>query len=343
MVQNRWVRTEVIVNIAVLMLGSSSVRAADASEDSGEAVPGGDTRLTRTELRWCTFEALRLEGASAEIRSYEAWEVDGSNADLADYNRLCSNKPYRLRDMATVESELSVDKRRTLRQAGIYRVRRARAERNARRMFVKADAADIRSEPSNAGREIGRVQRWGELIATGRKSGQWHEIEWITPSLPTVLQFGWVLGGFVEQGSGANARFEYCEAHAGQRARHNEIVRGKTEATIRNSLSIRNGTGKDAYIKMINIRGAVTVGFLADSGKTAKIEGVPPGSYEVLFATGSLFSRGCDSFSRRGAASRFEKRVDYVHSGQGWELTLHSVTDGNVRAQNMSYDDFDRL
>ena len=80
-------------------------------------------------------------------------------------------------------------------------MRRARAEREARRLFVKDKPVTVHTKPDEAGKELGQVPRWGELVATGRTRGRWYEIEWTSPSLETALQSGWVLGGFLERGS----------------------------------------------------------------------------------------------------------------------------------------------
>ena len=340
---SRWNRPLAAACLALGVLAGTAATAANPTVFPGEEVPDADTRLTRGELRWCLYEPIRLDGAGNELQPHERWEVDYHNAAVDRYNRSCSSKANRQRDLTAVERELDASKRQALRQAGVDRVRRARADREGRRMFVKDMSAEVRLEPTQTGKVLDRVPRWGELIATGRTRGQWYEVEWTAPSLETALQFGWVLGGFVERGSGAAARFDYCEVHAGTRAGHNEIVRRRTDNTTLSSLSVTNGTGQDAYVKLVDQSGRLALSFLAAAGRTATISGIPSGSYEVLFATGSLFSRGCDSFSRRGAASQFSERLDYYGSPGGWEITLHGVTDGNIQAHSLNYDDFDRF
>ena len=219
----------------------------------------------------------------------------------------------------------------------------ARAEREERRVFVKDETAKIRTLPGNTGKEIGRVNRWGELITTGRTKGPWYEVEWRTPTIETALKFGWVLGGFVKSGSGKEARFSYCEMHAGRRAQHNEIVRGQTDPGSSRRIEVENGGEKDAYVKLVDQRGEVALAFLVKRERTAALRGVPPGSYEVVFATGSKFSRGCDSFSQRETARKFARRVVYSNRTDGWSLTLHGVSGGGARTNSVSYDDFDRL
>jgi len=316
-----------------LALLAALVSLPATAED--EAVPDASPNLSRAELRWCLFERSRIEGESDELNQYEQWEVDRYNGTVHALNEHCENKRYRERDHRTVESELTPEKRRALKQAGAARLSAARAEREGRRVYVKDRGAVVRTAPRDAAQELRRVPRWGELIATGRTQGRWYEVEWSEPSLGTALRFGWVLGGLLERGSGKKARFEYCERHAGRRAQHNEVVRGETDRTATRALSVQNGTGKDAYIKLIDEQGKATIAFLAAKGRTARVTGITRGSYEFVFATGTRFSRGCDSFSEPASASRFAQRLTFGSDGSGWEVTLHSVADGNAQTPGL--------
>ena len=325
------------VAAATTILAILAVAPAHAS-GSEEAVPDADDNLTLAELRWCVFEPVRLEGDDVETDGVAHWEVDGYNARLRAYREGCSKKTYRVKDRTVVEAELTPEKRQALRQDGIARVRQARLEREKRRVYVKVEAAAIRATPGSGGEELGRVRRWGDLIRTGRIQGPWYEVEWRAPP-----KSGWVLEGLVRSGSGESARFDFCETHAGNRAQHNEVVRGRTEPDRIGTLRVLNDTGQDAYVKLINRRGKVALAFLAGQGKTAALTGISLGSYEVVFATGSKFSRGCDSFSRRGNAGRFAERIDYDADSGGWTLSLHRAKGGSARTNAMSYDDFDGL
>ena len=331
------------VCVALVVLSVIGALSTDPAAAEAETEPGTDRTLSRSELRWCLFENIRIEGERDELNQHEQWEVDRYNGTVHAFNEHCRNKQYRERDHQTVESELTLERRQALKQAGAARLIAARAEREARRVYVKDQAAIVRTAPGEAASELRRVPRWGELIATGRTQGRWYEVEWNEPSLDTALRFGWVLGGLLERGSGTVARFEHCERRAGRRAKHNEVVRGRTDNTVARALSVRNGTGMDAYVKLVNERGEVVITFLAANGLTARVSGIPRGSYELAFATGTRFSRGCDTFSEPASANRFADRLTFGSDGAGWQVTLHSVTDGNAQTRRMSYDDFDKL
>ena len=327
--------------MTAVILGLAAAPAYAAASE--EAVPDADDSLTLAELRWCVFEPIRLEGDSGETHDAAQWEVDGHNARLHAYAERCSKKTYRVKDRTAVDSELTPARRLTLEAEGIARVRQARTERAKRRVYVSAEQATVRASPGSAGQELGRMRRWGDLIRTGRAEGPWYEVEWRAPQPEAAPRSGWVLEGLVQSGSGEKARFDFCEAHAGQRARHNEIVRGRTEPGRFGSIRVQNDTGRDAYVKLVNRQGKVELAFLAGDRRTAELKGIPLGSYEVAFATGAKFSRGCDSFSERGNAGKFANRIDYDADSGGWTLSLHSVSGGKARPNAMNYDAFDSL
>ena len=109
------------------------------------------------------------------------------------------------------------------------------------------------------------------------------------------------------------------------------------------SFTVENGLEDNAYVKLVREQDNAVVSLFVAAKQTASVIGLPTGSYEIVFATGSNFSRGCDSFSQRGTAQRFPNRIDYGHRAVVWTLSLQSVDDGNARADSMSYDEFDKL
>jgi hypothetical protein len=335
----------IIAILSVGMVGASILPAggSEMGAEYEEVIPNEDQQLTPDELRWCIFESARLSGERDEINTQYSWEVDNYNERSTLYQERCYQKNYHGRDKTAVEDELTTGKRAALREHGAARVRDARAEREARRVHVKEQVARVLVAPEHAAAELGRVPRWGDLITTGRVQGPWHEAEWRAPSMERALTLGWVLGGLLEGGSGEEARFRHCETHAHPRAQHNEVVRKDIDLVGPGEITIENGANSDSYLKLIRNFDEKVISVFVEKGKTAVVDGISSGSYEVAFATGSKFSRGCNSFSLRGAAQRFDRQIDYDRRTAGWTLTLYSTSDGNARTSSMSYDDFDRL
>ena len=276
----------------------------------------------------------------------QQWEVDRYNDIVRTYNNSCRNKSYRETDGKIVDSELTPVKREFLHQEGVLRLKAKSRSGSAADVRKRADGYNS-AAPGDGARETKRIPRWGDLITTGKTKGRWYEVKWNDPSLENVLRYGWVLGGLLERGSGELARFEHCENVAGQRAKHNEIVRGreKMDQKSERSLSVKNGTDTDAYIKVIDERNPhqAAITFFIERGRTAELNGLQRGSYKLAFAGGRLFSRGCDTFSRPqpGSAMRFWNDL----TSTGWYQLdgHHTVTGGNAQASGMDYDDFDKL
>ena len=105
-----WTCVHFAVSLVVVILTGTAVIAESHAVSLGERIPDTDNRLTREELRWCTFEPVRLDGASSEIDSYVPWEVDNHNAAIDRYNLLCSTKEYSPQDLTIIEQELDTDK-----------------------------------------------------------------------------------------------------------------------------------------------------------------------------------------------------------------------------------------
>ncbi len=330
---------------AVLLLSLTAVTGGKSVEsaESEELVPDENSHLTQSELRWCFFESERLSGEESELDDRKRWEIDSYNLRITAYNKRCSGKTYYERDEIVVEHELTVHKRRALWEDGTSRVRQARAEREGRRAYVMNEPAIMRAAPDITAKELGRVPRWGELIKTGRVQGRWYEVEWQAPSLERALTTGWVIGGLLQRGSGKEARFEYCEEHKQGRASHGTVVRQEIAPVGTGYVEVENGTRQDSYVKLVRRLDRAVLSLFVEAGKTATFAKIPNGSFEIAFATGSKFSRGCDTFSKPGGASKFAQLLDFDERTAGYALTLHTVSDGNTRVHSMSYDDFDSL
>ena len=317
---------------------------ADSSTAGREVVPDDDERLTQEEHRWCAFEVLRLEGMNSKLNAAQGWEVERHNAEVDTYNRLCSGKKYESQDGSVVQGELTPERQDALRQAGVRRMLAARAEREARRVYVEAAGAKVHSAPGREARQIAFVPRWTDLVTTGRTQEGWSEIEWRTAEREADPARAWVYSALLASGSGRDARSAFCQARAGEEAFHGEVVRGVLPLGGNAPFGFDNGFDVDVYAKLLDEAGQVVVGFLIAAGKSATVENIPPGSYEVVHATGRGYSRGCDSFSQRGSAKRITQRVVFRKDGSGKILRVWSDGDGTpLDSQPMSYDEFESL
>ena len=331
---------------ALAMVGATTFALASTTEvdaEVAEMTPDADEQLTQSELRWCIFESARLDGEIEELDARLVWEVENYNVRSRAYQEHCSDRKYSEADKSAIEEELTPAKSLSLREQGAARVMDARAERENRRVHVKEHVARVLAVPEHAAEELGRVAQWGDLVATGREEGPWREVEWPTAAPGQAPAAGWVLGGLLGRGAGTDGRFAYCEQRAGDRATHNDVLRRDIDLHTISSFTVENGLEDNAYVKLVREQDNAVVSLFVAAKQTASVIGLPTGSYEIVFATGSNFSRGCDSFSQRGTARKFPNRIDYGHRAVVWTLSLQSADDGNARADSMSYDEFDRL
>lgn len=334
-----------MATFGALALGLATIATDEcvSATAAEEVMPDEDDRLTGPELRWCMFESLRLDGQRDALDRRRVWEIEGYGSQSAIYNESCSNRLYDERDRTAVEQEITSDKQMALREQGASRVQQARAEREARRVHVDAEVATVRSAPGKTAEELARVPQWGDLIKTSRVDGPWHEVEWPPTAPGQAPTHGWILGNLVESGPGIEARFSYCEERADGGAQHNDVVRQDIALDGRGWLVVDNGASDDAYIKLIGESDDAVLSVFVAAGQTALVESIPIGSYEIAFATGSHFSRGCDSFSRRFSARKFAEQIEYVRRTAGWTIGLSRAGADHASTSSMNHDEFDRL
>ncbi len=113
----------------ILGLVISSTTCADSSLELEEVIPDTDGQLTQSELRWCIFEPIRLDGENSEIKLSKEGEVENYDTRVEAINKHCWNKRYQPEDETAINGELTFEKRQMLRQAGIARVIDARPSR----------------------------------------------------------------------------------------------------------------------------------------------------------------------------------------------------------------------
>ena len=338
--ERAWPGRTIAAGVALIVLGLS---AAVASATDDEAVPDGDDRLTIEELRWCNFESVRLDGVRHETDRSQQWEVDRANEEIAKYTEACASKWHYEQDMAVIRRELlATGKRSGLFAAGVERAMRAREDRDERRLYVNATEAEIRSEPGG-GQPLASVGRWRELVATGRARGEWLEVEWPDPLSGTGTLSAWVREELIEHGDGETARTEHCLLSAGSPPQNGELIRGGVTHATRHALEVDNGTGADAYVKVVAGKDFVVVAFLVQSYRTAEVEGLPEGSFTVAFGTGSGFSRDQDRFCHKGRAFLFDKTINYSGPGTVWSMTVHNAPGGTATTTEVGYLFFDSL
>jgi hypothetical protein len=111
------------------------------------------------------------------------------------------------------------------------------------------------------------------------------------------------------------------------------------------SLNVFNGTSQDAYIKLIDpLSDELVASFYVQSNSTFTLEEIPDGTYEVIFTSGENWDSNTRSFTMSKSFARFDDPLDFntILLADGgteyrtYELTLHSVENGNAQTSGVS-------
>ena len=116
----------------------------------------------------------------------------------------------------------------------------------------------------------------------------------------------------------------------------------------RGSLRVINGTSRDAYIKLVDTRADESVAsFYVKSNSTFTLEGVPDGSYQVIFTSGEDWDSNTKSFTMNKSFTAFDSTLDFTTIQYAdeirysiHEITLHQVVDGNATTSEVNEQEF---
>lgn len=132
-----------------------------------------------------------------------------------------------------------------------------------------------------------------------------------------------------------------------------EILAGRENlVAMGHDLEIDNGSAGNAIAKVRNAAtDALVVSFYIDRNRTASIEGLPDGTYNIQYATGGALAADCRSFAEMLSVGEFpgdeglygEYVNDYRGEGTMYSrlgYTLYTVAGGNVRPRTISPEEF---
>ena len=316
-----------------------------AVSQPGEELPTvGDEPLSLEQLRWCRNEVIRLQGEATEVNQEQYWEIYAFNENIRRYRTLCSDRATVQEHADSVSIEQTTEVRQGIRNAGARRFAFSRIERSDRRIYVTAKEAKVFDSASQDSSPITLLRQWEEAFRLkGHESNRVH-IEWLDSS-PLTRRTGWINETNFARGNGELIRKDFCRANKGDPLDSNELVRGTPSRDRFMLLQVHNATTKDAYVKLLQSNVNVIASFVVSSDATRTINGLPRGDYEVVFVTGTEFSRGCESFINRGHAGRLKERIIYDEYSFEWAISLQAPNSAGLTSiQNMrEYAEFEAL
>jgi hypothetical protein len=116
------------------------------------------------------------------------------------------------------------------------------------------------------------------------------------------------------------------------------------------ALEINNGSGREAIVKVRYPRQDQTqLSFFVADGSNVTLEGIPDGSYRILFAFGDTLDAACRNFIGEHEAQEFPGITNLATETTSMEIitsflsfTLHAVPSGNIHPKDIPEEIFDR-
>jgi hypothetical protein len=106
-------------------------------------------------------------------------------------------------------------------------------------------------------------------------------------------------------------------------------------------LVIKNGNKREGVVKLR--AGGKRMSIYVGAGKTATIQQIPDGNFEVYFASGVSWDGKRNTFTRNCSFTRFEDKMKFVSGGGQYTqftITLNAVSGGNAPSQEIDPEDF---
>lgn len=158
---------------------------------------------------------------------------------------------------------------------------------------VAVDLLKMRQSPDSNGAVIALLDRFTTIQVLEADAGG----TWVKVVTPTGLS-GWVANRLLFSGPGIEPRRRWCEDQKGDRPESGTVMIRRTSGEHR--LLVHNEISSDAVVKLKTIStNSTLLSFFVPGGATVSIGGIPEGSFRVLFAVGSDYSRGCGVFLSR--------------------------------------------
>ena len=302
----------------------------------------GKEPLSVEELRWCRTEVLLLAGEAKEVDQNEYWEIYDYNQNVQRYRNVCLDRTFSQDASRRVASELTPITKQGIRDAGVRRFAFGRINRNENRIYITSKRTSVFDANHPHAIQIADLRRWDEAFLMGQRESDRVEVEW-SFGLPPVRRTGWIDETSYLPGSGHHAREEHCRAIKGAPLEPEELVRGSPSRDRFMLLQVRNPTPQDAYVKLVRLDKEVVVAFLVNATSNRTINGLPKGEFEVVYATGYEFSRGCDSFVIRGFAGRVSQPIIFDDYSYEWEISLKTPSMDFSARDTRAYAEFEAL
>lgn len=331
---------------------ASSTRQSQSAEVPYETIPNVDSRivLTTSEHIFCLGEEYRLEGMADHIRDLRQlvmyYFYQGAFGDLCPEERI--DVPTIEQVLPSIQSSIpSLKEQGRLRLTGDSTLPRDQEftrymEEQVHFAYVTADVVNVRSAPSVSSDRITQLEGLHEVVAIDEPEGDWQSIVFFKGD---EFHAGYVASRLISIGTEQEAAYAYCEVGEGQRPPSGYVFERADSGE--NSITV-TAADKDTLVR---IKGgdSVVLTFFVRANDAAWIDDIPDGSFQVMFATGTGFSRKCIDFIGDINVSGTDQPVRFrsVQVGSRISYTdmhfdLNVQRQGNFRPRTYSADEFRR-
>lgn len=329
--------------VCIALLSYSIICTNPATAESNQQIPKPGTHpLSLEELRWCRTEVLRLAGEAKEVDQNDYWEIYDYNENVQRYRSLCLDRTSLPEAGRRIASELTPVVKQGMRDAGTRRFAFGRVYRNDNRIFVTSKKTKVFDASRADAPQVADLRQWDEAFLLGGNETNRVEIEWVT-GIPPARKTGWIDQSSYTSGNGGQAREAYCRANRGAPIGPTELLHGALSRDRFMLLQIRNPTPQDAYVKLIRPGEGVVIAFVVKAGFTRTVNGLPMGEFRVAYATGIEFSRGCNSFVKRGFAGHVSQPIIFDEHSYEWEISLRAPSMDLAARDTNAYAEFEAL
>ena len=310
---------------------------------SNQQIPQQNTdALSIEEVRWCKNEVYRLAGEANEVDQNDYWEIHDYNLHVTRYRSLCLDRSSPPNSASRITNELTSVVKQGNREAGVRRFAFSRINRNENRIYVTSMQTRVFESSHPNAIQVGDLRQWEEAFLLGKSRAERVQIEWLMGTQPT-RKTGWIATSSYSRGNGRQVREAYCRANKGTPVGADELLHGTLSRDRFMLLQVRNSTPQDAYVKLLGPDKKVTVSFLVTARSNRTINGLPKGEYEIAFATGSEFSRGCGAFVKRGFSGWVSQPVVFDDHSYEWAISLQTPEREITVHDTRAYAEFDAL
>ncbi len=305
--------------------------------------PAGHSLLAPpASLPWCLKERLRLQGEEKEVNDQVFWEVHDFNQNLQKFKSRCAGRVFRPQQGDENFDAFTPLAQQGIRKAGAVRFAYGRIGRASRQVYIAARTTRVFETSERNAVQVAKLTQWDEAFRLGESKEGFAEIEWQAFDKP-ARRSGWVNELDIASGIGSEVRMNYCRAVKGPPIAANEIVKGSLTRDLVNLLRVQNQAILDIYVKLLHPDDEVAISFLVPAETTRTIKGIPNGDYNVVFGTGTGFSRGCAAFIIRGHSGHLEHTLIYDDRTFQWDISLKAPLSKSSDLDTKLYNAFDAL